>query len=208
MIFRNSDKFKIIDAGFTLIEVLMVVAIFSIISIAAFSLIVDYFKTTDLMSVQMELQGQGRNALGQITNDLRRASQSSLGASTIESANAASLVFYSNIDGDSYFEKIEYAITGNELRKSATKPNGNPLVYDPANKTTIVLSNKIANGITPLFSYFDGSYSGTGTALALPADVSTIRFVKINLILDDNPAVPSALINMEAGIALRNLKDN
>lgn len=208
MILKNCDKFKRDGAGFTLIEVIIVTAIFSIITIAAIALIRDYLRTSDLLTVQMTLQGQGRSALSQMTNDLRRTNQSSLGTAAIESANATSFVFYSNIDGDLYFEKIEYEVVGNELRKSVIKPDGNPLVYNPANETTTILSDKIVNGATPVFSYYNGSYTGTGAALALPVDASAIRFVRVNLILDDNPSAPSSLINMEASVALRNLKDN
>lgn len=208
MIFNDNDKLKRIDAGFTFIEVMLAVAIFSIISMAAFSLMANYYRTSDLMSAQMALQSEGRNALSQMINDLRRINQGSTGASAIESASAASFIFYSNIDSDSYFEKVEYAVVGTELKKSATKPDGNPLMYNPANKITIVLSEKIANGATPFFSYYDNTYAGTGAALPLPADISAIRFVKINLILDDNPAAPTAPLNMEANAALRNLKDN
>ncbi len=189
-------------------EVLLVVAIISIISGAVYSLIVDYYRTSDLLSARMMLQTSGRNAHRQMIKDLRRINQGSTGASAIESASASSLVFYTNIDSDSYFEKVEYTIIGTELRKSVIKPDGNPLVYNPANKTTTVLSKKIANGATPLFSYYDDSYNGSGAALVLPTDISLIRFVKINLILDDNPAVPTASLNMEASVALRNLKDN
>ncbi len=195
-------------AGFTFIEVMLVVAIFSIISMAAFSLIMDYYRTSDLISVQMVLQGEGRSAINQMVNDMRRVNQGSTGASAIESASAASFIFYSNIDADSYFEKVEYAVAGTELRKSVTKPDGNPLAYNPANKVTTVLTSKIANGAAPVFSYYDNSYAGTGAPLVLAGDFSIIRFVKINLILDDHPAAPTASLNMEASVALRNLKDN
>lgn len=196
------------DFGFTLIEVILAVAIFSIISLAAFNLIISYNKTSDLLAVQLVLQSEGRNSLSQAVDDLRRINRGSNGAFAIDSANAESIIFYSNIDSDSYFEKVEYFISGNELRKSVTKPSGNPLIYDPLDKTTTVLSTKIANNSAPLFSYYNGTYAGIGDSLELPVDVTAIRFVKINLVLDNNPSVPSAPLTMEAKVALRNLKDN
>lgn len=207
MFFRHLKLIKS-DFGLTFVEVMLTVAIFSIIFMAVFSLISNYNKTSDLIAIQLALQSEGRNSLSQIVNDLRRINQGSNGAFAIDSADADSFIFYSNIDADSYFEKVEYFISGNELRKSATKPSGNPLVYNPADKITVVLSEKIANGSTPLFSYYDNAYAGTGAALALPVDVTAIRFVKINLVLDDNPSDPIAPMNMEAKAALRNLKDN
>lgn len=195
-------------SGFTLIEVLLTVVIFSIISMAAFSLISSYNKTSDLIAVQLALQSDGRNSLSQMVNDIRRTNEGSNGAFAIDSATASSFIFYSNIDADSYFEKIEYFISGNELRKSVTKPSGSPLIYNPANKITTVLSSKIANSTAPLFDYYDNTYAGSGNALGLPVDITAIRFVKINLILDDNPSAPTAPQAMEAKAALRNLKDN
>lgn len=196
------------DFGLTLVEVIISIAIFSIISLAAYSLISSYNKTSDFIAVQLALQSEGRNSLSQIVNDLRRVNQGSNGAYAIDSAGNNSFIFYSNIDDDSYFEKVEYFISGTDLRKSVTKPSGSPLVYDPADKITSVLSGKIANGATPLFSYYDDNYAGTGSSLALPADVTVIRFVKINLILADNPSAPASPLTMEAKVALRNLKDN
>ncbi len=207
MFFRDLKLTKS-DPGLTLVEVILSVAIFSIISIAVYSLIYNYNKTSDLMAVQLALQTEGRSSLSQIVTDLRRINQGSNGAYAIESADAGSLIFYSNIDDDSYFEKVEYLISGNELRKSVTKPSGSPLIYNPVNKITVVLSEKIANGTTPLFSYYDSAYAGTGASLALPVDVTVIRFVKINLVLDNNPTAPVAPLEMEAKVALRNLKDN
>lgn len=196
------------NSGFTLIEVLIAAAVFSVIILAISSIIISYNKTTDLMAVQLALQGEGRNALSQMVNDLRRTNGGSNGAYAIDSATDNSLIFYSNIDTDTYFEKVEYFISGNELRKSVTKPSGNPLVYNPASKTTIVLSRKIANNITPLFSYYDSTYEGSGSSLMLPVDVTAIRFIKVNLVLDNNPAAPVSPLNMEAKVAIRNLKDN
>lgn len=208
MIFFSRLKLIKSDLGLTLVEVMLTVAVFSIISLAIFSLMSSYSKTSNLVEVQLALQSDGRNSLSQMVNDLRRINQGSNGAFAIDSADATSFIFYSNIDSDSYFEKVEYFISGNELRKSVTKPSGSPLVYNSANKITTVLSKKNANGATPLFSYYDGTYAGTGSALALPVDVIEIRFVKINLVLDDNPSAPTAPLTMEAKVALRNLKNN
>lgn len=196
------------DSGLTLVEVIISIAIFSIISLAGYSLISSYNKTSDFIAVQLELQSEGRSSLSQMVNDLRRINQGSNGAFAIESADADSFIFYSNIDDDSYFEKVEYSISGTELRKSVTKPSGSPLVYSLADKTTAVLTSKIANGATPLFSYYDDTYAGTGSSLALPVDVTAVRFVKINLVLADNPSAPASPLTMEAKVALRNLKDN
>jgi len=197
-----------LDFGFTLVEVILAVAIFSIISLAAFTLIINYNRTSDLLASQLALQSEGRNSLSQAVNDLRRINRGSNGAFAIDSADADSFIFYSNIDSDPYFEKVEYFISGYELRKSVTKPSGNPLIYDPLDKTTTVLSTKIANNSAPLFSYYDDTYAGTGDSLALPVDVTAIRFVKINLVLDDRPSAPLAPLTMEAKVSLRNLKDN
>jgi prepilin-type N-terminal cleavage/methylation domain-containing protein len=206
--FYNHLKSAKFNSGLTLVEILLAVVIFSFLTLAAFSLISDYNKTTNLLTSQLALQNDGRNSLSQIVNDLRRINRGSNGAFAIDSATADSFIFYSNIDDDSYFEKVEYFISGNELKKSVIKPSGSPLVYDPANEITTVLSNKNANGATALFSYYDSTYAGTGAALALPVDITVIRFIKIDLVLDDKPLAPVAPLTMEAKVTLRNLKDN
>jgi len=209
---RNIKKFVHISdkrqAGYTIVELLVAVGILGIIMIPIANLTADYYRTNELMRFQAFMQTEGRNATKQIVDDLRKTNQASNGAYAIDSVSSSSVAFYSNIDSDSYFEKVRYYISGTNLKKGVIKPAGNPLVYNPANEITSTLSKNVANGSTALFQYYDGTYNGSGSPLASPIDVTKIRMVKIILILDNNLLKGPASLRTEASVSLRNLKDN
>lgn len=194
--------------GFTIIETLIAVLVIGIITIAAVLLIVDYRRVSDVAAMQLYLQSEGRNITEQLVADLRKATQSSTGSYVIDSATSTSLVFYSNINNDSYLEKVGYSIDGVNLQKSVIVPSGNPLAYNSADEAVTILSKHEANGATPLFQYYDNTYDGvSGSPLNTPVDITRIRLVKINLILDDGVLPNSAPFIIETKVNLRNLSN-
>lgn len=209
---RNIKKFVHVSGkkqeGYTIVELLIAVGILGIIMIPIANLTADYYRTNELIKFQAFMQTEGRNATKQIVDDLRKTNQASNGAYAIDSVSGSSIAFYSNIDADSYFEKVRYFISGTDLKKGVIKPTGNPLVYNPANEIISTLSKNVANGGTALFQYYDGTYNGSGSPLASPVDVTKIRMVKISLVLDNNLLKGPTSFRTEASVSLRNLKDN
>lgn len=205
-IFRDSFAGEKLFSGFTLIEMLIAVGILAVIIVAIASFLANYGRTSDVLNIQLALQSEARNITDQMANDLRKANYASNGAYAIDSATAVSIVFYSNINNDSYLEKVRYFISGNNLQKGVIVPTGNPLVYNPANEAVVILSKREANGASALFEYYDSAYNGvSGSSLANPVDVTKIKLVKINLILDDNAVPGSNPFIIETKVNLRNL---
>jgi len=194
-------------SGFTIIEMLVTIGVLAIIIVSISAFLSDYGRSSDILNVQLTLQGEARNAADQMVNDLRKINYASNGAYAIDSATATSIVFYSNLNNDSYFEKVRYFINGNNLQKGVIVPTGNPLVYNPASETVTTLSAHEANGGTELFQYYDSAYNGvTGSPLAGPVDVTKITLVKINLILANNTVPESNPFIIETKVNLRNLR--
>jgi hypothetical protein len=64
-------------------------------------------------------------------------------------------------------------------------------------------------GGNPLFSYYDGTYNGTGNALSQPVNINVVRFIKINLtVLKDAVQNGTSTFTVTAGASIRNLKTN
>jgi len=197
---------KIGNKGYTMVEIILAIGIFSIIVVSANYLMMQYFRFNDEISVKINLQNEARNISGQMVDELRKANQASNGASVLDSVDSASIIFFSNIDDDSYTERIRYFIDGTNLKKGVTKPSGNPLVYDTANNEAIsILSTHVDNGTNPLFVYYDDSYNGSGTPLASPVDKTQVKMVGINLILKDSSLPNPVSLNISMKVNLRNL---
>jgi len=160
------------------------------------------------LSESLRAQEEARKAFKVITEETRPLSPSSLGAYAIAEASPSSFIFYSNIDSDPLKERVRYFLDGTVLKRGIIKPSGDPLSYNPDDETTSEIIHNVANDTTPLFSYYDSDYDGTTPPLGEPVNVSSVRLVKITVLIDKNPSQPPAAITMATQVSMRNLKDN
>lgn len=196
---------KIKNEGFTLVEALVSLGILGFLVVAGTSLIIRYFRFNDEISAKLILQNEVRSITEQMINELRKANQASNGAPALDTVNSDSIVFFSNIDSDSYIERIRYFIDGVNLKKGVIKPSCNiPLDYNCA-ETISILSAHENNGAAALFEYYDDTYSGTGSPLASPVDKMQVKMVGIKLILSDSSLPNPVSLTANIKVNLRNL---
>lgn len=196
------------ESGFTLIEVIIGAAIFSLVVIGFSFMQADIFIFNRMVSDSLLTQDQARTALKNITSEIRAASLSNLGAYPIANASNFSFTFYSNIDNDSLKEQVRYFLDGNTLKKGVIKPSGSPLTYNPADEIITVAIDYVTNGATPIFSYHDSDYDGTTQPLSSPINLSAVRLIKITIIADKNAQEYPEPITLTTQVSIRNLKDN
>ncbi|MFA7654287.1 MAG: prepilin-type N-terminal cleavage/methylation domain-containing protein [Candidatus Magasanikbacteria bacterium] len=196
--------------AFTLIEVLVAVGIFTLVITSMISLLSYSFKSKDIIWEQLSTQNEGRKIVQDFVNELRTATQSSIGAYAIESVGTSSIVFYSNIDEDSWRERVHYFLMDKILKKGITKPSGNPLTYDLASETVSEAVHDIANTSTPIFYFYGENYDGVSNTSTLPSPVAVtaVRVVGIKLVLEEDPRLSPAPLQIEGKVEVRNLKTN
>jgi prepilin-type N-terminal cleavage/methylation domain-containing protein len=202
---QNNQNFK---KAFTLIETLVSLAIFVVIFtiITLFARNTFYFK--GIFSGGLTASDDARHILQPIANELRSASQSSLGSYPLEVVDNNELVFYSDINDDGLKERIRYFLNGNVFSRGVIKPTGSPLAYVAASEKVTALMSGVANGPVPIFSYYNTNYNGTNSPLTQPVAVENVRLIKIKIIIDANPSQPPGPFTVTTQISLRNLKDN
>jgi prepilin-type N-terminal cleavage/methylation domain-containing protein len=204
MDFKQSKK----QSGFSIIEVLVAMFIFSLIIIAVFSFQKDIFSYNRTISDSLATQDEIRRALKIMIAEIRTSSPSNLGAyALVETANS-SFIFYSNIDKDQNKERVRYFLDGTTLKKGVIKPSGSPLTYNPTDEVITELVHDVSNGTTPIFSYYDATYDGTTPSLAEPIDIAVVRLIKITVTVDKDPTNPPGPITLTTQVSMRNLKDN
>lgn len=191
-----------------MVELLIVIGIFVALSALIGIFGKDIFSFNSRIQSDLDAQMEGRRAIIKMVSEMREMSSSSLGAYPIASASTSTITFFSNIDTDSDKEQIRYYISGKKIMKSVINPTGIPLVYNAGSAVVTTVVSSISNGTsTPLFSYHDTNYSGTTTPLSLPINISAVKLVNINMLLERKP-VSTTPLTITSQVTPRNLKDN
>ena len=195
-------------SGFTLIEMLMVIAINTILVVVITSSIAQIYKNNSYTFEQANEIEAARRSIGIWVRDAREMTQGADGAYPIELLQDNKMGFYSDIDRDSSVEYVEYSLSSTTLIKKTYNPVGNPPVYSTTTPdSTETLSTYVQNSLqsVPVFTY----YSATGTVLASPsAMLSDMRYVVMKVIVNIDPARSPGEFMLQASAAPRNLKDN
>jgi len=196
--------------GFSLIEILVTVGIFSVVAILLSTMGRDLFFNNYFVQKSLVAEGEGRTTIKQIVKEIRTLSSSDGGAYPFESASSSSLIFYSDIDGDGSKERVRYFLEGQTFKKGEIKASGQPPVYPSASEKIKILATDVINSGGKIFTYYDKNYDGaTSTpALASPIDVKNIRLIKIELLIDNNQARSPVPLYITSQVTPRNLKDN
>ena len=197
------------NRGITLIEIIVSISISLIVIAGTVALFRFGFFSRDVVWEQLKTQNEGRRVVQDFVNELRSASQSSIGSYSIEKAAVSEFIFYSNIDNDIYKERVRYYLDGTNFKKGVTKPAGNPLRYVTSTESSVVVVHDLSNSTTtPLFTYYGQGYDGlaSSTALSSPVNVTLIRVVRIQLTLEADPKLSPAPFYVDATAQIRPLK--
>lgn len=199
---------KKLQKGFTLIEVVASIAIFSLISYGITALVSSILVNSTVQGSLLANNDSARRAAFTLMQELRNSTTSVTGGYALETPSAQQLIFYTNTG--TTVDRIRYYLQNGALYKGVTKPTGNPLIYNVGGETVNLIQKDVANGANPVFYYYNGSYNGVVDApLVQPVNVTTVKFIKINLIVNKKASPGStATYTVTASGALRNLKNN
>jgi prepilin-type N-terminal cleavage/methylation domain-containing protein len=197
------------NKGFTLLEMIIALGIGSMLVLASAWFLISSLRQSNIVFDQLASQSDGRRVLHDVVNDVRRAVPSSIGAYPIETAGTSTLVLYANVDSDNYIERVRYFLYGNVLRRGVINPSGSPLTYPSANEAVTDVAHYVANTTsTPIFTYYNESYTGTEAALTQPVSTTQIHVITVTLDMEKDPAKAPVPIRVQSTVQVRNLKTN
>ncbi len=194
-------------SGFTLIEMTLVIAIISLIAVAATNYVSQGVRLWNYTVEKIEVQENVRAALNSILGEMREMLPSDNGSYPLVSALDQSVEFYANVDDDPQREKIKYELIDGSLYRSAVDSNGaQPPQYPnfTTDDRTLVTDN-ITNQ-NAIFKYYDNTYNGESAPLSSPFDLNDVSLIQITLDIDKNSEQPPEPFTIETGVSLRNLK--
>ncbi|MFH0857707.1 MAG: prepilin-type N-terminal cleavage/methylation domain-containing protein [Candidatus Magasanikbacteria bacterium] len=195
--------------GFTLLEVIVGMSIFVILSLGISWVLIVSLRTNDIVWNQLGGQNEARKVLQEVVNTVRRAESSSMGAYTVVSASETEFVFYANTDTDLLRERVRFWLDGTTLKMGVIKPGGNPLQYTALDEVVKELAHDVVNTEegTSTFLYYDSTYTGTEEPLVEPVDITSIRLVRVQLEIEHDPEKTPVPLHVESQVSIRSLKE-
>lgn len=203
MRFRDPRQF-----GMTLIEVTLSIGIFAIVLVAISAFQVNIFQYRNSAQNMIISAQDAESILKTMVKELRSARQGADGSYAIVSAGTSTLTFFSDAGGDGTVDEISYYIASSTLKRSVISPSGSPAIYDPSQQRTSILINTVVSTTSPVFEYYDNTYTGTSSALAQPVSPSAVSLVKISVTIDADPKRSPTPITYTSEVSLRNIKNN
>lgn len=195
--------------GFTIIELMVVVGLIALLFVVASNLLVNVLFGSKQQFLAMTNVDQSVSVASKFTNDLRNATNGADGSFPIYIADNNQFIFYSNVGNVANPIRVRYYLSGTTLYRGIIVPTGSPLVYNLTSEAISTVQTDVVNGATPVFTYYDGDYTGIETALAQPANVNDIKYTKMTLIiLKQSQTGSSNTFSVTAGGVIRNLKEN
>jgi hypothetical protein len=172
-VFKKKKIFFKKRESFTLLEVLITLALIGFVILSLFLLILNIANFNTFFVFNLGSHQEMLLFFKEIEKELRTIQSSNIGNYPIEEASSTRITFYSDLNDDGLVERVRYYIYNDELRKSVITPSGNPLTYNSlTEKTFVVVKNLVVPQV--IFTYFDQTMSTT-------TDISKIKTIRVNL---------------------------
>ena len=189
--------------GFSLMEVLIVVAITGIVGAGLVAMIAYFYQTNSVVLGQADAVAAARGGVEHALRDLREATYGEDGAYPIGTFATSSITFYADLDHDQPVERIRYVLEGTELARYILQPSGNPPSYTGSeSRATIARYIRNASFGTPIFRY----YGVTGAELATASSSLDIAQITTTLIVNVQLNRPNDEYTLTGSASLRNLR--
>lgn len=190
--------------GFTLVETIVVIALFSILMIAVSESIASFYRLNAYTIAQAYQVDTARMGVEQLVRDLREMTFADDGTFPLVSMGTTSIAFFSDIDRDNSVEYVTYSLQGTTLMKRVYNATGSPPTYGTTTpQETLTLSEHVQNTIqtTPIFVYYDAE----GSLATATSTVTDIRYVGVSIIVNIDPVRDPGQYMLRSSAALRNL---
>lgn len=200
----NKKKNK---AGFTLVETIVVLALYTIIMLAVTTGIHNMYRYNAYTFAQAYQVQNARIGMQSLIRDIREMTYADDGSFPLVTMEDNKIAFYSDIDRDDSVEYVEYELTDTILTKSVFNATGSPPVYDTGSPDEFYTMSRYVQNLnqgTSTFSYYDNN----GIAIASSTNLIDVRYIKAQIIVNIDPIRDPGEYMLRSSAALRNLKDN
>ena len=193
--------------GFTLVELLVVVALFTVLMLVIFASIASFYRLNAYTIAQSYQVDNARRGTDLMVRDLREMTFSDNGTFPLVLMQGYKVGFYSDIDRDNSVEYVEYSLASSTtLYKRIYAATGTPPVYStttPESTTTISVYVQNYAQNNPIFVYYDEN----GLPATATSTVTDIRYIQVSVIVNIDPIRDPGQYMLRSSASLRNLKN-
>lgn len=192
-------------AGFTLTETIVVVTLFTALTLLITQSIFSFYQFNAYTIAQTQQVSEVRDSMEQMVRDIREMTFSDDGTFPLSVMEEDRIGFYSDIDRDDSVEYVEYTLSSTTLSKLIFNATGSPPVYESTPESTTTLSEYIQNRLQdiPVFTYYDNE----GLVSTASSTIADIRYVEVTVIVNIDPIRDPGEYMLRSSASLRNLKD-
>ena len=191
--------------GFTLVEMLVVISLFSLIMLAMTSSIASLYRTNARAFAQSYEVFHARHGIEAATRDIREMTFGDDGTYPLVAMSSTSISFFSDIDRDNSVEFVKYVLSTTTLYRYVYHATGTPVIYSSTTPdATYTISEYVQNNLqsTSTFRYFvDGGKPAVATST-----VTDIRYISLDVIVNVDPNRDPGEYTLHSSISPRNLK--
>jgi prepilin-type N-terminal cleavage/methylation domain-containing protein len=199
--------------GFTLVELLVVIALTSIVVVAVLLLFSNVTGVFNRENVKIQNQDNARTAVNQMAEYIRGATSSAENGTTqsdsIATALPQEIEFYCDVDGDGTAEKVRYYLAGTTLFTEVAEPlyhdGATPYwSYPTYSEKGIVVDDAVRNGSEPIFAYYQ--YTSGVLAEFTPSTAAQRRqvvSVSISLRVNERPDLAESDVVLATDVQIR-----
>ncbi|MCA9357013.1 type II secretion system protein [Candidatus Nomurabacteria bacterium] len=200
--FHNSKQL-----GMTLVEMVVVIGIYTILSLAITTSITNLYKNNSYAIEQSEEVDNARKGITQWNRDVKEMTTAEDGTFPLVVIDENHLGYFSDTDQDANVEYVEYILSTTTLKKFTYNPTGSPAVYNFSSPDSEEILSEYVRNISqsvPTFTYFDNS----GNQLNSASPILDVRYIKAQIIVNIDPVRSPGEFMLMSSVAPRNLKDN
>jgi len=209
---KNISRFAPTKRGFTLIEMLVTIAIFGSVMVITSNLLLTIFSNSTTSPNALNAVDQAEGATSNFVNQIRDAAYGNDGSSPLGEASTTEIIFFSpyGSSGSTTVDRIRYFLASSTLYEGITVPSGSPASYNLANeKVSAILPHVSGNGTSTVFFYYGGTYAGTSSPLSQPVNVNQVTYVGMTLAVQLQEVIGATTTSViSTGATIRNLKTN
>ena len=195
------------EAGYSLIEAIIVVSLFSLATLAIMGTILFLYRTNANSIEQAYALQNARKGVEVMVRDIREATYGDEGSYPVVAMSTSSFTFFSDTDKDDSVERIRYFLQGSNLYRGVVQATGTPAIYATSSEEVLIVSEDVRNIDQDADTFV--FYNASGTQVTnFTSELLDTRFVIVTLIVNINPTRLPEEFTLRSSAMMRNLKDN
>jgi type II secretory pathway pseudopilin PulG len=200
-------SYDIKQAGMTLVEMVVLIGIYTILMLAIILSIINLYQTNSYAFAQADEINNARLGVTQWYRDVKEMVTGEDGTYPIAVIDEHRFGYYSDTDQDNSVEYVEYVLATTTFSKYTYNATGDPATYDLLNSDSeedLSYYVQNINQATSTFFYYDNA----GNQLSSTSPIIDVRYIEMQIIVNIDPTRSPGEFMLRSSVAPRNLKDN